>query len=59
MCLVLELIIQVSDQPVAPSLGLTTSTGTGGSAVLSRLVMTSQVVPMTASLLVNASICFV
>ena len=47
--LVLELIIQVSDQPVAPSGGLMTSTGTAGVSPLSRLVMICHVVPTFAS----------
>ena len=42
---VFELIIQVSDQPVAPSGGLMTSTWTAGSSPWSRFVMICQVVP--------------
>jgi uncharacterized membrane protein len=57
MLAVLELIIQVSDQPVAPSIGLVTSTGT--SAPWRTLAMTCQVVPMTVLPFVNESICYV
>jgi hypothetical protein len=53
------LIIHVSDQPVAPSVGLTTFTGTGGSSAWSRLVMICQVVPTEMSEPSKAVICFV
>src|SRR5688500_3109971 len=59
MFLVFELIIQVSDQPVAPSTGLTTSTGVGGSEPCRTLAMTCQVVPITVFPFWNELICFV
>jgi hypothetical protein len=58
-CVVFELIIQESDHPVEPSLGLIALTGTGCSAPSSRLVMICQVVPITELPLVKASISLV
>src|SRR5215210_632662 len=52
-----EEIIQVSDQPVAPSLGRTVLIGTLSAS--SRFAMTCHVVPSTESPLVNAACSFV
>src|ERR1044072_3402150 len=52
-CLALEEIIQVSDHPVAPSFGSTTSIGTLSAS--SRFAITCHVVPSTESPLVNAA----
>ena len=52
-----ELIIQVSDQPVAPSSGRTTSSFEP--SALSRLTITCQVVPTEESPLANALISLV
>ena len=56
-CLALDEIIQVSDQPVAPSLGSVVLTGTLSAS--SRFAMTCQVVPTTESPLANAACSFV
>ena len=56
---VFELIIQVSDQPVAPSSGLTTSTAIGGSEPCRTLAMTCQDVPITVLPFWNELICLV
>ena len=56
-CLALDESIQVSDQPVEPSLGSTVSIGT--LSAFSRLAMTCQVVPTTESPCVNAAVCLV
>ena len=53
----LEAIIQVSDQPVAPSFGRTVLIGTLSAS--SRFAMTCHVVPITESPLVNAACSFV
>ena len=53
-CLALEEIIQVSDQPVAPSLGSVVLTGTLSPS--SRLAMTCQVVPTSELPLANAGL---
>src|SRR3954453_5128872 len=52
-CLALVETIQVSDHPVAPPFGRTTSTGTLSAS--SRFAITCQVVPSTESPLVNAA----
>ena len=52
-----ELIIHVSDHPVAPSSGRTFSSG--WPSAFSRLVITCQVVPTDESPLANAWICLV
>ena len=56
-CLAWDEIIQLSDQPVVPSLGLTALTGTGGVAPWRTPTWYCQVVPTTMSPLVNESIC--
>src|SRR5215208_6234616 len=52
-CLALAAIIQVSDQPVAPSLGSAVLIGTLSAS--SRLAITCHVVPITESPLANAA----
>ena len=54
-CLALDEIIQVSDQPVEPSLGRIVLTGGDFLSAASRLAMTCQVVPTTESPLVKAA----
>ena len=56
-CSASELIIQVSDQPVAPSSGRTTSSSEP--SAFSRFTMTCQVVPTDESPLANAEISLV
>jgi hypothetical protein len=56
-CLAFEEIIQVSDQPVAPSLGSVVSTFT--LSACSRFALTCHAVPSTESPLVKAEISFV
>ena len=56
-CFAWDEIIHVSDQPVAPSLGSVTSTGT--LSAWSRLAITCQVVPITLSPPVKAACSFV
>ena len=56
-CSASELIIHVSDHPVAPSSGRTTSSGSP--SALSRLTITCQVVPTDESPLANAWISLV
>src|SRR3954447_2172120 len=56
-CLALEEIIQVSDQPVAPSLGSVVLIGTLSPS--SRFAITCQVVPTVESPLANADCSFV
>jgi hypothetical protein len=56
-CWDLDEIIQVSDQPVEPSLGRVSSTGTFSPC--SRFAITCQVVPTTELRLVNADISLV
>src|ERR1700754_314627 len=56
-CLAFELIIQVSDQPVAPSLGSVVWTLTLSAS--SRFAITCHVVPSTEFPLENAAISFV
>src|SRR4051794_23161155 len=56
-CLALEEIIQVSDHPVAPSLGRIVLTGTLSAP--SRFAITCQVVPSTESPLVKEACSFV
>ena len=51
----LDETIHVSDQPVAPSVGLVDSTG--WPSAFKRLTWSGHVVPMTLSLLANDWIC--
>src|SRR3954447_21686989 len=53
-CLALDEIIQVSDQPVPPSLGSVVLTGVGFLSPVSRFAMNCQVVPICVSPPANA-----